>query len=67
MSKDHILIVATHDRSVAEHCDRVLYVRNGKLEEISHKDLQEIDEAALLNEAELSGSLNATTKEGEEA
>lgn len=49
MSEGHILLVATHDRSVAELCDRILYVKNGTIEEIDRAALAAIDEASLLN------------------
>lgn len=42
-----ILIVATHDRSVAEQCDRILYVHDGAVRALTHEELGELDEAAL--------------------
>jgi ATP-binding cassette subfamily C protein CydD len=48
MAKDRLLIVATHDRAVAERCDRILYVRDGNIQEISNEELDTIDAADLL-------------------
>lgn len=60
MSEGHILLVATHDRSVAELCDRILYVQNGTVAEIDRAALAAIDEASLLGTAGSSGRASNT-------
>lgn len=48
MASGNILIVATHDRAVAEQCDRIFYVEDGHLRAIGQADLAALDERALL-------------------
>ncbi|TLP44888.1 thiol reductant ABC exporter subunit CydD [Cohaesibacter sp. CAU 1516] len=47
IAEGRLLVVATHDRSVAECCDRILYVHDGRVQAISHAELAALDEAAL--------------------
>ena len=43
VADDKLLVVATHDRAVAEACDRILYLQDGLVREITHQDLAAID------------------------
>ena len=56
MAKGSILVVATHDRAVAEQCDRILYVHEGRVTELSHGDLPNLG-------GEKQKEMDATTSE----
>lgn len=43
MAKDRILIIATHDRDVAEVCDHIYFVKDGHLREIEASELADMD------------------------
>ncbi len=60
IAEGRLLVVATHDRSVADRCDRILYVHNGGVKAISHEELAALDEAAL---AEDSATSHASAEE----
>ncbi|SNZ06941.1 thiol reductant ABC exporter subunit CydD [Cohaesibacter gelatinilyticus] len=43
MAKDRLLVIATHDRDVAEQCDHIYFVKDGSLSEISKPDLADLE------------------------
>jgi ATP-binding cassette subfamily C protein CydD len=43
MAKDRLLVIATHDRDVAEQCDHIYFVKDGSLAEISKSDLADME------------------------
>ena len=50
MAEGRLLLVATHDEAVAERCDRIFYVHEGRVQEISKQDMRAIDQASLLSD-----------------
>ena len=50
MAQGRMLIVATHDRMVAERCDRIFYVHEGVVKEITTGELDAIAAAHMLEE-----------------
>ena len=67
MAKGHILIVATHDRAVAERCDRIFYVQDGHLKAIEQSELAALDENALLADQAASSAQVTNDEKGTDA
>ncbi|MCT4654911.1 MAG: thiol reductant ABC exporter subunit CydD [Cohaesibacter sp.] len=62
MAKDRLLVIATHDKEVAERCDHIFYVHDGGVREIASSDLASLQEILAADDMALRGTAKPVAK-----